>query len=262
MILLRLVGAVARGSRRLRRNCCARRGGSSRSPAPRAPRRQRAQTHRRAVEAAHDGLDRFHLGPAAAWRRRGFKREQVAQGGRRAPVHVPRHSLPVGALAAAHRDAATAPPGCTGGIRRRARNCSRPPCSGSALSSQPTSASARVRLQPRKPAPPIRDGVPRSNARHLVLIQPDDLEQARAAIAGDVADAHLRQDLQQPLLHPAPVAAPICNGSPRWSCRRGCRGGQPWGLIREVRIHRGRRVADQAGSRGAGRARCRFRRSG
>src|SRR5690606_40078929 len=43
--------------------------------------------------------------------------------------------------------------------------------------------------------------------RHHLVGQAHDLEQLRAAVAGDAADAHLRQELEQALLDPAPVAA-------------------------------------------------------
>ena len=53
----------------------------------------------------------------------------------------------------------------------------------------------------------MRAGVPVKHRSTIVAIEPDDLEQLRAAIAGDRRDAHLRDDLEQAFADAAPVTA-------------------------------------------------------
>src|SRR5262249_56719137 len=79
-------------------------------------------------------------------------------------------------------------------------------------------------------------------------IEADDLEQLRAAVAGDRRDTHLRDDLEQALADAAPIAAANFGrrlalaalelSAPVHVEQR---------LVRQVRVDRGRAEADQAG---------------
>ena len=77
--------------------------------------------------------------------------------------------------------------------------------------------------------------------------QADDLEQLRAAVAGDGGDAHLRQDLQQPLADAAAVAAADLERLGRVVPDEAGAAHVQQGLVGQPRVHRGRAEADQAG---------------
>ena len=80
-----------------------------------------------------------------------------------------------------------------------------------------------------------------------VLAQTHDLEQLRAAVARDGRDPHLGHDLEQTLANAAPVASADLLPLDGVHLQRTLAQEVEQGLIREVRIHRGRAVADEAG---------------
>ncbi len=81
-----------------------------------------------------------------------------------------------------------------------------------------------------------------------VLIEADDLEQLRAAITGDRRDAHLRDDLEQALLDAAAIAAAdLARRFALAALELAVLVHVEQGLVRQVRVHRGRAEADQAG---------------
>ncbi len=93
-------------------------------------------------------------------------------------------------------------------FRRRARTCRRPP-DLDVLGIRPGARgqAARIGLEVGEARALDAAGHAGEAQRHDLVGQADDLEQLRAAIAADGADAHLRQDLQQALLDAAAVAA-------------------------------------------------------
>ena len=93
---------------------------------------------------------------------------------------------------------------------------------------------------------------------HDLVIQPDDLEQLRAAVAGHGTDAHLGDDLGQALVDALAVAAADLRLLAALAQLQDAAPAQvEQGLVGQVRIHRGGTEAEQAGhvvrvARGAG----------
>ncbi len=104
----------------------------------------------------------------------------------------------------------------------------------------------------------MREAVSGKQQLDHVRVQPDDLEQLRAAIAGDGADAHLRDDLREPLVDALAVAAANLRLLAALLQHQDAAAAQvEQGLVGQVRIHRGSAEAEQAGhvvrvARGAG----------
>ena len=124
---------------------------------------------------------------------------------------------------------------------------SRPPCSTGASGSQ-----ARVRERALVGLEVVEvgalDAAVGAGEAQLddLVVQADDLEQLRAAVARDRRDAHLRHDLEQALADAAPVAAAEL-GARLGAHADGALAHQvEQRLVGEVRIDRGRAVADQA----------------
>ena len=93
--------------------------------------------------------------------------------------------------------------------------------------------------------------------RHHLLGESDDLEQLRAAVAGDGGDAHLRHDLEQSLAQAGAVAAPELQARREVELDAPLAHHLEQHLVGHVGIHGGGAVADEAGemmrlARGAG----------
>ncbi|CCF70123.1 hypothetical protein XAPC_3853 [Xanthomonas citri pv. punicae str. LMG 859] len=117
---------------------------------------------------------------------------------------------------------------------------------------------ARLGVQPHQVhAADPRRGVGKAQVHH-VRVQPDDLEQLRAAVAGDGADAHLGDDLGQALVDALAVAAADLRLLTALAQLQDAAPAQvEQGLVGQVRVHRGGADAEQAGhvvrvARGAG----------
>lgn len=117
---------------------------------------------------------------------------------------------------------------------------------------------ARLGVQPRQVDAADACGRLGKAQLHHVRVQPDDLEQLRAAITGDGADAHLGDDLGQALVDALAIAAAdlrllaalaqLQDAAPAQIEQR---------LVGQIRIHRSGAEAEQAGhvvrvARGAG----------
>ena len=211
--------------------------------------RQRAERHAGRIEALEDRLDRFDFVDRNRLQRR-FDREQVAQRRRRAAVDRVGIAPIQGVIAGAH------------GRLQRADDF-RVIHVEFAVRQRVQQAARRQRVVRIARGDELRvifgldlveagaaDTRRRAGEAQVddFAMQADDLEQLRAAIAGDRRDAHLRDDLEQALADAAPIAAADLRrrlalaalefAAPVHVEQR---------LVRQVRIDRGRAEADQAG---------------
>ena len=221
--------------------------------------RQRAQRDRRGVEAAQQVRRVGHL--VQRRRRIGLLQlQQVAQRRRRPRVHRVRVRLPVAGVAGARRALQRHHHVRVVHVVLAAVHVLQQAADVRRLALVP---GARVQLAGFQIEPFEADAAdPRRRFGEAQVddlrIQPDDLEQLRAAVAADGADAHLRDDLRQALVDALAVAAAdlrllaalldLQDAAPAQVEQR---------LVGQVRIHRGGAHADQAGdmvrvARGAG----------
>ena len=206
-------------------------------------RRQRAERHAGGIEARRDVFDRLHL--RERHRRAPFAQaQQVAQHHRRARVDQFAEGLVVGALAAARGPLQglhhVGVEGVVLGVVHVLEQAARPRRRGApGVFGQ----GARVGRQFREAgALDPAGGASEAQLDHLPR-QADDLEQLRAAVAGDRRDAHLGEDLQQPLVQAAAVAALDRREALRVEFAAALQLGQR--LQRQIGMHGGRAVADQ-----------------
>ncbi len=222
-------------------------------------RRQRAQRDRCGVEAAQQVGGVGHL--VDRRRRIGLLQlQQVAQRRRRPRVHRVRVRLPVAGVAGARRALQRHHHVRVVHVVLAAVHVLQQAADVRRLALVP---GARVQLAGFQIEPFEADAAdPRRRFGEAQVddlrIQPDDLEQLRAAVAADGADAHLRDDLRQALVDALAVAAAdlrllaalldLQDAAPAQVEQR---------LVGQVRVHRGGAHADQAGdmvrvARGAG----------
>ncbi len=222
-------------------------------------RRQRPEADRRGVEAAEQIFGRCHLVQRGR-RRGGLELQQVAQRGHRAAVHGLAITLPV-------RGIATARGALQGHDHVRVVHVV-------LAAVHVLEHAADIRAQKVVPgahgelarfivqageadAGHARGGVREAQVDHLV-IQPDDLEQLRAAVTGHGTDAHLGDDLGQALVDALAVAAADLRLLAALAQLQDAAPAQvEQGLVGQVRVHRGGTEAEQAGhvvriARGAG----------
>ena len=210
--------------------------------------RQRAEAHRRGVEAFENGFDRFHRFERYCGGLRCVEREQIAQCRGWARVHRVGVGVPVVACAAAHgalqgghhvrvvlvvfavrgvlqqaadvRQHVVVP-----GADSDARGFFLHRCEGGATDPRRRAGEAQV---------------------DDLAIQADDLEQLRAAITADGGDTHLRNDLEQAFLDAATVAAADLRDFAVFRFQNAALAKIVQGLVGEIRVHRSGAIADQA----------------
>ena len=175
---------------------------------------QRAVRHRAAGEPAHDRLRRLDLLERHGWAGR-YELEEVARLQRRTLVDERREAVVEVGAAVAHRRAqrvgARRPRPAAHPRRPESVACGSPPLRNLTYPGFSSAGSRRARrfqarerlpLEALEPSAADRRRRPGEELGADVLVEADRLEQARAAIARDVRDAHLGHHLEHALLEP------------------------------------------------------------